>query len=59
MDIEYVEECDCEDFKSSWPQIIGAQMLAANHGMPYTAKMINYCPWCGKKLRRLTKRYED
>jgi len=46
----HIIECACEDFKLSWPQIIGAQYWADNHGVKYTGVMIRFCPFCGVRL---------
>ena len=43
-------DCDCDDFKLSWHQIIAAQMFAHTHGAQYTGATIRFCPWCGKSL---------
>ncbi len=42
--------CLCEDYVLSMSQIVGAQRLAANRGVPYTGKVFDYCPWCGAIL---------
>ena len=49
----HVRDCDCKEWDLGWPQIEGAQMLAWNHGSPYTGPIFNFCPWCRKKLRRV------
>ena len=53
MSDSYHMECDCIDWVNSLEQIIGAQTLAWTHGMEYTGTVVKYCPWCGKKLRRV------
>jgi hypothetical protein len=45
-------ECTCDGWKKSNKQIESAQMLAWTHGMIYTGDIMNFCPWCGKKLDR-------
>ena len=45
---ENIIDCECNDFKLSWPQIIGAQCFVATHGGNYTGEKIRFCPWCGK-----------
>ena len=46
--------CDCDDWADGMEQIVGAQLLASNHGIKYTAQMFRFCPWCGKELSNAT-----
>lgn len=44
--------CKCEDYKENIPKINGIIYMSQLHGgQGYTGKQINYCPWCGKKLK--------
>ena len=43
--------CDCEDWKASWPQIEGAQVLSYIHGGRYSGKAFRFCPWCSQELK--------
>jgi hypothetical protein len=45
-----MKDCDCKDYIDSITQINNAIVLAWNHGIIYSAKSFEYCPWCGKKL---------
>ena len=47
---ENIIDCECNDFKLSWPQIIAAQCFVATHGGDYTGEKIRFCPWCGKRF---------
>ena len=47
-------KCNCKGWEVSNYQIIGAQQLAANHGIKYTGRIYKYCPWCGSLLEDLT-----
>jgi len=51
--------CDCKDFVNSFHQIVAAQELAANHGIEYTGKPIEYCPWCGEPLEIIYDTMEE
>lgn len=44
--------CDCKDWAIGMRQIIDAQVLVEIHGVKYTGKPFNFCPWCGKSLRQ-------
>ncbi|MFH1759812.1 MAG: hypothetical protein ABIA63_01800 [bacterium] len=44
------KDLKCSGWETSMEQIIGAQMLANNHGMKYTGKAFIFCPWCGKRI---------
>ena len=45
-----VVRCYCDDWCKSFEQIASAQFVASAHGMMYTGKTFEYCPWCGRKL---------
>jgi len=45
--------CDCNEYQEGMEQIVNAQLLFWDHGMPYTGKPFRYCPWCGKELELL------
>ena len=45
------EKEKCMDWEKGMEQIIGAQMLAANHGIEYTGKCFRHCPWCGERIK--------
>ena len=49
-------QCNCEAWKFSMHQIIGAQGLASNHGSFYVGDAFKYCPWCGEKLKETEKK---
>jgi hypothetical protein len=40
----------CRDYEEYIKDIIGAQMLAWNHGMEYKGEPFKFCPWCGGAL---------
>ena len=44
------KDLKCSGWETGMKQIIGAQMLADNHGMKYTGKAFVFCPWCGQKI---------
>lgn len=52
--IEIVKEtrkCSCKDWNNNMKLIDNAFILLQIHGGEgYTGKVIEYCPWCGKKL---------
>jgi hypothetical protein len=45
-----MKDCDCQDYIKGIAQINWAISLAWSHGINYSAKPFEYCPWCGKKL---------
>jgi len=48
-------DCDCVGWQVSMRHIVAAQLLAANHRMPYTGNVFEYCPWCGKLRAELSE----
>ena len=46
-----IPECTCEAFAQNYPQLEGAGMLKALHGMsPPRIEPFQFCPWCGQFL---------
>ena len=47
-----VGECNCEEWKIGWKQIVAAQVFCANQaaGPKYMGPVIEFCPWCGEHL---------
>lgn len=45
--------CDCKDWEEGMRQLEGFTMLAHHKGIPYTAKIFKWCPWCGKRLDKI------
>lgn len=44
-------ECNCQDWKENIDKLnTGFMFLATRGGKGYTGKIMEYCPWCGKKL---------
>jgi len=46
-----IVNCDCEEWLTSWPQIVQAQIWASKHGQIYTGAVMVYCPWCREMLQ--------
>jgi len=44
--------CTCDEWDKYFKEILGAQLLAWNHGARYKGKPFRFCPWCGKTLER-------
>lgn len=45
--------CTCKDWKENIDKLNSGFMLQHTHGMGgYTGKLIKYCPWCSKKLKK-------
>ena len=47
---QYKRKCDCEQWESFIPEILGFTFLAYQHGFSYTSDPYKFCPWCGKEL---------
>jgi hypothetical protein len=47
-----MQECNCEEWKNSMPQITAAQTFCALQaaGPKYTGEPFQFCPWCGQRL---------
>jgi hypothetical protein len=45
--------CDCSDWKPNIDLVNGSCNLAFIHGLEFTGKVFEYCPWCGKKLEEI------
>lgn len=45
--------CNCIDFEENMSKMNAGFTMTFVHGMGgYTGKIIIYCPWCGKKLKK-------
>lgn len=49
----YTMICKCEDYKNGIKEIEGSLEWAFAHGREYKGGVFKYCPWCGKKLKRI------
>ena len=49
--------CDCKPWKDWSEQIFNAQIQhTLRTGEKYTGKTWTHCPWCGKKLKKVTEK---
>jgi hypothetical protein len=52
-----IKSCSCDDWIDNIDILILSQMhTQTTTGKGYTGKRFSHCPWCGKKLQKLTKR---
>jgi hypothetical protein len=51
-------ECKCKDWKKNIEHLnAGFTLMAVHGGGGYSGKKIVFCPWCGKKLKKVIKTY--
>lgn len=44
--------CSCKKWEQGMPSLRAAVIIAQRHGFGYEGRVIKYCPWCGKKLKK-------
>ena len=49
------KNCTCNDWIRGTEEIDGQMDFCHAHGIKYTGPLFRYCPWCGKRLKVLTK----
>ncbi len=44
-------DCACNDWNENIP-LVNISGFRLTHNMDYTGKRFDFCPWCGKPLKR-------
>ena len=52
--VNAIDRCDCKGWKNGMSYIIGLENFARSHAIidnDYKGNIMQYCAWCGKKLK--------